>query len=159
MFSLIPYRAFIFPASSLYIDIIYPSDIIHLFLVRMSKELKVTIRMNGRRSARIRKVTIPTKKPSIKMSPLKSILFWSPKKALLNISPKIDNKCPVSPAREPKQIEGLVKFHTMTNKPRACNSNSRHSASTQTSNITWEPQTRWICQLSCWVDWLWPLQC
>ena len=53
------------------------------------------------------------------MSPLKSILFWSPKKALLNISPKIDNKCPVSPAREPKQIEGLVKFHTMTNKPRA----------------------------------------
>lgn len=73
----------------------------------MAKELKVTIRMNGRKSARIRKVNLPKKASAVKISPLR-LLCSSPKKAFLNISPKIDNKCPISPVRSPKVIQGRV---------------------------------------------------
>ena len=75
----------------------------------MAKEIKVTIRMNGRKSARIRRVNPPKKASPVKISPLK-LLCSSPKKAFLNISPKIDNKCPVSPVRSPKIIQGRVTF-------------------------------------------------
>ena len=74
----------------------------------MAKELKVTIRMNGRKSARIRKVKLPKKASPAKISPLRLLL--SPKKTFQNISPKIDNKCPVSPMRSPKIIQGRVTF-------------------------------------------------
>ena len=53
----------------------------------MAKELKVTIRMNGRKSARIRKVNLPKKLSSVKISPLR-LECLSPKKAFLNISHK-----------------------------------------------------------------------
>lgn len=69
------------------------------------KDLVVTIEMNGRKSARRRKLS-----PLPKLNPkqTKKLLTLSPTKLCIsNISPKIDNKGIKSPARSPKKIQSM----------------------------------------------------
>ena len=74
------------------------------------KELVVTIKMNGRKSARRRKISPPTK-PDPNFKQTTKLLPLSPTKLCIsNISPKIDNKGLKSPMRPPKLIKSMVKI-------------------------------------------------
>lgn len=74
------------------------------------KELVVTIKMNGRKSARRRKIP-PLTKPDPNIKQITKLLPPSPTKLCIsNISPKVDNKGPKSPMRPPKLIKSMAKF-------------------------------------------------
>ena len=74
------------------------------------KELVVTIQMNGRKSARRRKIS-PPPKPDPNLKQTTKLLPPSPTKLCIsNISPKIDNKGLKSPMRTPKLIQSMNKI-------------------------------------------------
>ena len=80
--------------------------------LKKHKELSVVIRMNGRRSARTRRLS-PTKFEITKLQNLNisstEKLLLSPTKLYKNVSPRIDNKGLKSPARAPRIIQSW--FH------------------------------------------------
>ena len=74
------------------------------------KELVVTIQMNGRKSARRRKIS-PPPKPDPNLKQTTKLLPPSPTKLCIsNISPKIDNKGLKSPMRAPKLIQSMKRI-------------------------------------------------
>ena len=100
------------------------------------KELVVTIKMNGRKSARRRKIS-PPPKPDPNLKQTTKLLPPSPTKLCIsNISPKIDNKGLKSPMRAPKLIQSKhFSFQFITSK---CNCTNGKCLS---NNNTWESYT------------------
>lgn len=74
--------------------------------MKKHKDLVVTIQMNGRKSARKRRISLLPRIEITKPSPERSVNVQSQNRSFQNVSPRIDNKGPKSPARTPRIIEG-----------------------------------------------------
>ena len=80
------------------------------------KDLEVTIQMNGRKSARKRRISLP--KLEIPKASIPIVILTPAKtKCFKDVSTKIDNKGLRSPSRSPKHIQGMLEKKSFLHNP------------------------------------------